>query len=50
MDYYVEIVNDQTQEVVKAMGPMSEHSADKVADGASINLNHDDYFVRVVQR
>lgn len=48
MNYFVEIVNHDTQEVVKRLGPMSEHKADKVADGASINLDHDRFYVRTV--
>lgn len=50
MDYYVEIVKDDTNEVVKSMGPMSEHRAEKVADGALINLDHEHYSVRTVQK
>jgi hypothetical protein len=48
--FYVEIVKDgPPEEVVKRMGPMHERRADKVADGASINLNHDEYSVRIVE-
>lgn len=50
-EFYVEIVkranDDDPESIVKVMGPMSERKADRVADGASINLNHADYFVRV---
>jgi hypothetical protein len=46
---YVEIVNTKTGEVVKRMGPMSERSADRVEDGANINLNHAEYFTRIVK-
>lgn len=48
MDYYVEIVNVATSEVVKRMGPMSERKAERVERGALINLNRDEYFVRTV--
>lgn len=48
MDYYVEIVETETDHVEKRMGPMSEHQAERVESGASRNLNHDEYFVRVV--
>lgn len=44
---YVEIVRYEGEEIVKRMGPMSERKADKVMDGADINLNHEDYFVRI---
>lgn len=46
--YYVEIVNYDTDEVVKRMGPMSERKADKVDNAANINLNHDKYYTRIV--
>tara|TARA_R110000868_G_scaffold297468_4_gene557798 strand:+ start:2046 stop:2216 length:171 start_codon:yes stop_codon:yes gene_type:complete len=48
MNYYVEIVKFDTDEVVKRMGPFSERRADRVQDGANINLDHDNYFTRVV--
>ena len=52
MEYYVEIVRivtaDECEEVVKRMGPMSERKAERVEMGALHNLNHDDYFTRVV--
>ena len=47
--FYVEIVRDKGDKVMKRMGPMGERRADKVADGASINLNHEHYFVRTVE-
>lgn len=47
---YVEIVKDKGNEVVKRMGPMGEQRADRVADGASINLNWDEYSVRIVPK
>lgn len=46
-DYYVEIVERDTEEVVKRMGPMGQRKADKVKGGAEINLNHAEFFVRV---
>ena len=48
-DWFVEIVRaDDDKEVVRRMGPMSEHQADKVDRGANINLNHDAYYTRIV--
>ena len=47
---YVEIVNHETGEVVKRMGPLSPQQADKVERGAEINLNHERFFVRQVPR
>ena len=46
--FYVEIVALVSGEVVKRMGPMSERKADKIESGASINLNHEEYFTRIV--
>lgn len=43
--FIVRIVHTETGEVVKTMGPMSARKADKVYDGASINLNHDAYHI-----
>lgn len=46
---FVEIVRYEGGEVVKRMGPMSRHSAEKVDDGANINLNHEQFFTRIVE-
>lgn len=48
-NWYVEIVDIETEEVVNRMGPFSERKAEKVEDGANINLNHERYYTRVVQ-
>jgi hypothetical protein len=47
-NYYVEIVKTDLGEVVKRLGPFSERKADRVDDGANINLNHSEYFTRIV--
>jgi hypothetical protein len=46
--FYVEIVKSSSGEVVKRMGPMPERTAEKVEIGASINLNHEEFFTRIV--
>jgi hypothetical protein len=46
--WFVEIVDSETDKVVKRMGPMSERKAEKVERGAEINLDHEHFFVRVV--
>lgn len=48
--FYVEIVEKATNKVVERMGPMNERKAEKVEQGASINLNHQDYFTRIVNK
>ncbi len=51
--YYVEIVkeatDDQKELVAKRMGPMTERRAEKTESGASINLDHEHYFTRIVE-
>lgn len=47
---YVEIVDKMTNRVVKRMGPMSEQKANSVMAGASFNLNHDKYLIRIVNK
>lgn len=49
MSWYVEIVAYDGDEVVKRMGPMNARNADRVEGGASMNLNHEEYFVRQVE-
>jgi hypothetical protein len=46
-EVFVEIVKRQGAEVIKRMGPMPERRAERVKRGAEINLNHDDYYVRI---
>ena len=48
-DYFVEIVDFLSEEVVKRMGPMPSSKADRVDSGANINLNHEEYFTRIVK-
>lgn len=47
-NWYVEVFEIETGEVVKRLGPMPEPKADKVYDGVSINLG-EGYGVRVVE-
>lgn len=50
MNFYVEIVKyGEPEEVVKRMGPMAERQADKVDNGANMNLNHEEYYTRIVE-
>lgn len=46
--HYVEIVRYSDGEVVRRMGPMSERNADRVDSGADRNLNHEEYYTRIV--
>jgi hypothetical protein len=48
-EYFVEIVKEgDPEEVVKRMGPHSLRTAERIERGADINLNHEDFFTRVV--
>lgn len=46
--FYVEIFRDKDSKVMSRMGPMSERRAEKVEDGAGINLNWEEYSTRIV--
>lgn len=41
-------MNSKTEEVVERLGPMEERKADRVEGGMNINLNHAEYFTRIV--
>lgn len=47
--YFVEIVKRKTKEVVKRLGPMPMRRAGRVRRGAGINLDHDNFFTRIVE-
>lgn len=46
---YVEVVEYETEKVVKRLGPMSPWKAGKVDDGLNINLNHERFYTRLVE-
>lgn len=48
MDRHVLIIEYATDKVEKNMGPFTLRHAQRVEDGANINLNHEKYFTRVV--
>lgn len=47
-NFYVQVKNAMTDEVIKELGPMSERKAINVADGMDINM-HDDFYTEVVE-
>jgi hypothetical protein len=47
---YVEIYEDATGKVDTCMGPMSRSAAERVERGASINLNHAEWSIRIVDQ
>ena len=46
--FIVQIVAFKDDEVVKESEPMSERRADHVDDGFAMNLNHEEYYTRIV--
>lgn len=46
--FYVEVVAREGDEVVERLGPASERRAERIEDGLNINLNHEDYYTRLV--
>jgi len=49
MKYYVEVVRYEDGNVVKRIECSSERNADKVDRGVNINLNHDEYYTRIIE-
>lgn len=49
--HYIEIVEDQTEEVVKRIDVtnQSERNRERLERGMSINLNHNEFTIRVVE-
>lgn len=48
-DYYVVIVDTETDTPNLVMGPMYKTRADRVADGAGINLNWERFDIQVIK-
>jgi len=49
INFYVDIMRDGEEEPVKRMGPMPRGKAERVEDGANINLNHEKYYTQLVE-
>ena len=47
--YQVEVVSYDTGEVVRTLGPMLQHKADRVDAGMQHNLDHEHYYTRVME-
>ena len=45
--YRVEVVDETTGDVVKAIPCTSQRQAERVEGGININLNHERYFTRI---
>ena len=49
MIYKVEVIDADTDEVVKVIEAANMRTAERVEDGLNINLNHMRYFTRIVE-
>ena len=47
--YKVEVVDAETNEVVKTLETANLRTAERVEDGMNINMNHMRYFTRIVE-
>lgn len=47
---YVVIIKDSTGEIVKEMGPHPLWKAEKIDNGANINLNHAEYHTLILTK
>lgn len=48
MGYYVEVIEYDTDKVVRRFGPHPQRKAEKIDDGLQHNLNHDRFLTRIV--
>lgn len=49
MSWLVNIIDADTNEVVKSLVASNEIQAEKIANGVNIELNYDRYFTQVVE-
>lgn len=48
--FCIEVVDEATNSVVKAIDCASKRQADRIEAGLNINLNHERYFTRIVSQ
>ena len=48
--YNVNVINRETEEIVKRMEVIGLNKAKKVKRGIEVNLNHDNYFVHITKQ
>jgi hypothetical protein len=46
--FYVQLIDYETDTVQKQMGPFPERWAEKIDRGQNINLNHDEFYTRIL--
>ena len=49
-NYYVQILSFDEPDPIEERGPFSEHRAEKVDAGITINLNHEQYYTTIVRK
>ncbi len=49
MKFYIEVIEYESGAVVSRMEASSERRAEKIDRGVNINLNHEDYYTRIVE-
>ena len=47
--FFVLVLDRETDEEVKRMGPFSQRKAERVESGVEINMDHDRYYTSVVE-
>ena len=48
--FNVNIVKCETEEVVESFEQLSRRSAEKLSRGISINLNHEEFYVDIIEK
>ena len=48
-DYKIQVVDTETDEIVKTLEAHNLRTAERVDDGLNINLNHMKFFTRIVE-
>lgn len=49
-NYYVQLIEINTEKVIKEMGPHTKSQAEKIESGADRNLNHEKFCTKIVQK
>ena len=48
-DYKIQVVDAETDEIVKTLEAHNLRTAERIDDGLNINLNHMKFFTRIVE-
>lgn len=50
IQHVVQIIDWETNKVQKEFDPTSKGRAERIEDGVNINLNHDKFYTKIVER